>query len=293
MVKTVRLQDLDQLQLVHGIDILKQPVHVDAGLQSGQQLQTCRADGDGNGDGQQTLGDLLTGGSGLVGNGQILDGLSVAAVQVEGGDQAADAHAQNGAAGSQRNAVKVELEQHRSGNTHHQLHGRLQHLRGGGGRHVALTLEEATVGAHQADQKRSGGKDRNGGLGIWLTHKFSQRTCKAAHQQRADQTQAQENGTADGVDLPHLTVVTQRAGLGDHPAHGHRQAGRGDHQQHIVDLISGVEVAEALLTDDGIEGNFIQRANDLDHRSGKGKQRRSMQEILLFRFRHWVAPYRC
>ena len=70
--------------------------------------------------------------------------------------------------------------------------------------------------------------------------------------------------------------------LGDHPAHGHGQPGGGDHQQHVIDVVGRVEVAEALFADDGVEGNFVQSADDLDNGGGHCEQRGALKKILLF-----------
>ena len=94
------------------------------------------------------------------------------------------------------------------------------------------------------------------------------------------------------VNPPHLIIVLQRAGLGDHPAHGHRQACGGDHQQHIVDVVGRIEVAEALGADDGIQGDLIQGADDLDDGGGQGEQSGAVEKILLFlSVRHRKLPF--
>ena len=58
-------------------------------------------------------------------------------------------------------------------------------------------------------------------------------------------------------------------------------------QQYIVDLIGGVEIAEALLADNGIQGDLVQGADDLNNGGGHSQQHGTLQEILLFgRFGH-------
>ena len=76
-----------------------------------------------------------------------------------------------------------------------------------------------------------------------------------------------------GINPADLIVVPQRAGLRDHPAHGYGEACGGDHQQNVVDFVSGGVVAEALLADDGVEGNLINGADDFNNGGSHGKQR--------------------
>ena len=84
--------------------------------------------------------------------------------------------------------------------------------------------------------------------------------------------------------------MAQGAGLGDHPAHGYGETCGGDHQQHGVDLVGGGVVAEALGADDGIQGDLVQGADDLDNGGGHGQHGGTLKEILLL-FRHKIAPY--
>ena len=66
--------------------------------------------------------------------------------------------------------------------------------------------------------------------------------------------------------------------LGD----GQGEAGGGDRQQHVVDLIGGVEVGFALGPQDIVQGDFVEEADQL-HRGYRCRQNgRSGQEGLLF-----------
>lgn len=84
------------------------------------------------------------------------------------------------------------------------------------------------------------------------------------------------------VNPAHLIVMVKGTGLRDHPAHGNGQPGGGDHQQYVIDVVGCVEVAEALLADDGVEGNFVQSADDLDNGRCHCEQRGALKKILLF-----------
>ena len=71
-------------------------------------------------------------------------------------------------------------------------------------------------------------------------------------------------------------------GLTDHPAHSDRQAGGGDGQKNGVNIVGGVEIAEAHIPDNVLKGNFINGTDDLNNGHRQGKQCRALQEVLLF-----------
>ena len=271
---------------------LQQLAHVNLGFQHGHQLQSRRTQGDGDGNDQQTLGGVRITAGRLLCLGKQGKTLAAAHEQINGRDQTADGDTQNGAAGGQGDAVG-EFQQNQGGNhTHNQLHDGFDHLGNGGGNHVALTLEEATVGTHHADQQGAGTKETDGSPGIRLILKLSQLAAEHRHQQGTGNAQPQENAPGSAVDPADLVVVVQGAGLGNHPAHGHRQSGGGDHQQHVVDVVGGIEVTEALLADDGVQGNLVQRAQNLYNGGGHGQQGGTLEKILLFLgFGHTLPPY--
>ena len=202
--------------------------------------------------------------------------------QKDGRDQAADGHAQNGAAGRVGNIVGQPFDHQCRCQTHQQLAHSFQHLADGGGTHVPLALEKAPVGGNNAHQQGAGAQDRNCQPCIRLPLEACQLMAKQHHGQTADNAQTQKDAPGCAVHLPHLPVMPQGAGLADHAAHSHRKACRGDHQQHGIDIVSGHEVAVAGITDDHFQRDLIQRADDLYHRCGNGKQSRAMEECLLF-----------
>ena len=236
---------------------------------------------------QQTFGDGLAAFPFLPGQGHGLIALAEAMVQIQRGYQATGGNAQNGSRGS-HGIVICKLQHHNgSAQAQRQLADCLQHLGHGSGHHIALTLEETPVCAHQADQETRRTQGRNGHPRITVVHSARQQLAAENHQQRAAQAKAEENGPCHGVDLAHLLVLLQGAGLGDHAAHGHRQAGGGDQQQQRIDLVGGGVKAEAVISDDGLQRNGIKRTDDLNKRSRQGKQGRAVQKGLFFhRIRH-------
>ena len=133
---------------------------------------------------------------------------------------------------------------------------------------------------------------RGQGITVPTLEETLQLAAEKRHQQAAGDAQRQEDAPGGGIDPANLVVMAQRGSLRDHPAHGDRKAGGGDHQQNIVDLVGSVEIAEALFTDDGIEGDLIQGADDFDNGSGHGKQGSTLEKILLlFGIGHRIPPY--
>ena len=265
-----------------GVAQIQQLPHVNFGFQHGHQLQGGGAEGDGNGNGQQPPGGLPVGTRLFLRPGQKGVALPEAAEQVNRRDKTACRDAQNRAARGQRNLVGHFQNCQRRAHAHDQLHHGLQHLRNGGGQHVPLPLEEAPVGTHNADQQHAGAKAADGRPGVGLVLEGRQLAAEHRHQQTARNAQRQKNTPCGMVNPAHLIVVVKGAGLRDHPAHGHGQPGGGDHQQDVIDVVGRVEVAEALFADDGVEGNFVQSADDLDNGRCHCKQRGALKKILLF-----------
>ena len=107
-----------------------------------------------------------------------------------------------------------------------QLDHRFNDLRDGGGQHIALPLEEAPEGAHDADQQAAGPETADGRPGVGLILERGQFPAEHGHEDAARDAQSQKNGAGGAVDPAHLTVMSQGACLGDHAAHGHGQTGR-------------------------------------------------------------------
>ena len=180
-----------RLLLGHGLQEL---THVDLGLQNGEDLQARGADGDGNGNGQKSLGDILAGRNIFGGPGDILVGLAEAVIEIQRRQQAAHGHAEDSAGCGEGFAIGVDTQQNGSGDAHYQFANSLQNLRNGGGFHVALTLEEAAVGAHQADEEAAGTQGADGGPCVGLLLELRKLFAENRHKPRTDETEGQENG---------------------------------------------------------------------------------------------------
>ena len=253
------------------------------GLIDGQELQTGGAHGDGHGNGHQFPRDGAEGVGWLPGGGQIPVDLAEPPGKIQGGNEATYGDTGNGGACGQRDPAGVAQDAQRQYQSGHQLDHSLQNLTDGGGSHVPQPLREAPVGGHQAHEKCAGAQTEDGSVGIGLILEDCQRLCKGHHEEAADQAKDNEDGTGGGIDLAGLVVLAQRAGLADHAAQSHRQTGGADQQQHGVDLISGAEVAEALIADNQLQRDLVQRADDLDNGGGQCQQGGTVEKGLLFR----------
>ena len=217
-----------------------------------------------------------------------------AAEEVYGADEAAGGNAQNGAACGQGDGPGGLQQKQGGGHTHHQPDDRFDDLGDGGGEHIALALEEAPKGRHNADEQHTGAQETDGGPGVGLVLEPGQLAAEQGHEEAPHNAQGQEDAPGGGVNSADLIVVFQRIGLGDHPAHGHGKTGGGDHQQHIVDFVGGIKVAEALFADDGVQRNLVDGADDFDNGGCHGQQRGALEEILialLALIRHGLPPW--
>ena len=163
----------------------EQAAHVDLGFQRGEDLQTGRTQGDGNGDGQQLLCGGGEGLGGVVGSFQLAVAGAEFAPQVHAGYQTAHRNTQNCAAGGQSHGIGGLQEQHSQADAHNQFHHGLDDLGDGGGEHIAAALEVAPEGGHDADQQHAGTKAADGGPGIGLVLEGGQLAAEKSHQQAA------------------------------------------------------------------------------------------------------------
>ena len=134
----------------------QQTAHDDFGVYQIDQLETCRAQGDGNGNGQQLL-DRHTQGLDRAALGvQECGDLAVLGAQIEHGDDGTHGDAQNGTAGGQNHVAGAVHDEPGRAQADEQLAQRFIDLRNGGGGHVALTLEEAAVRGDNAHKEHGG-----------------------------------------------------------------------------------------------------------------------------------------
>ena len=171
----------------HGVGSLlghaggQQLAHIDLAGQSGDDLQAGRAQGDGNGDNQQPPGGGLEAPGLVLRLGKLLIVLVEAAEEVDGADEAAGGNAQNGAACGQGDGSGGFQQEQGGGHTHHQPDDRLDDLGDGGGEHIALALEEAPEGRHNADEQHAGAQEADGGPGIGLVLEPGQLAAEQGH----------------------------------------------------------------------------------------------------------------
>ena len=173
----------DGIRLTLGHAGSQKPTHVDLGFQHGENLQPRRAHGNGNGDDQQAPGRGGKGIGGLSGVREVPEAFPEDGKEVHRAHQAACGDTQNGAAGSQGDAVCSPEQGHGGKDSHHQLYNRLQNLGDGGGEHIPLALEVAPEGTHDADQQHAGTETANGGPGVGLVLELGKLAAKHRHQE--------------------------------------------------------------------------------------------------------------
>ena len=190
-----------------GIAQIQQLAHVDFCLHHGEELQNSGADGDGHGNHHQALDGVPVGARFLRGYRQQDVALAEAQPQIDRGHQTAGGDTQDGAAGGQRYAAGGFQQEQGGDHAYDQLHHRLDDLRDGGGDHVALALEEAPEGAHDADQQHAGAETADGGPGVGLVLELGQLPAEDRHQQRAGNAKSEKDAPGGAVNAAHLVVV--------------------------------------------------------------------------------------
>lgn len=267
-----------------------QPAQDDLRVQQGDDAHGGVAQGNGNADGQNPLHQRSPGGRRIVGGGVVPVAEQIETHEAQG-DDLADRNAQNRA----RSAIihahfqgSYHIKRYRKTNA--QLEQDFQHLRHGGGRHVALSLGIAPHTGQQthAEHRRSQDLDGRGGLG--LVHQLRQLGRAEKHQQRQDHAQAQKQPDGGAEQLALFVPPAQSVGLTGELGDGQRQARRGDGQKDIVNVVGNVEISLALGAEDVVHRQTVDRADELHHRHRPGQRGRAAQKGLLFRVtRHEVT----
>ena len=259
-----------------------EPAHIDHRVKQIDDLQARRAERDGDGDDEQLLHGLA-GGLGLSpALPQDLVGLAELDAQIHDRHDAARRHAEDAARSRIDETAGLLEHQIRAAEAEdHADHGLIDLTDGGRG-HVALALEEAPVGRDDADEQHARRQRRDGRPRIFIRRDHDgQRLAEHEHHERSDHADGQEDLHGDGVDLADLRVILQRLRLRDHPADGDGQARRGDHQQDVVHVIGRVEIAEAPLLQNVLQGDLIDEAEQLDNDGRGGQDRHALQKALL------------
>ena len=124
------------------------------------------------------------------------------------------------------------------------------------------------------DEQHARRKRRDGSPRIFIRRDHDgQRLAEHEHDERPDDADGQEDLHGDGVNLADLRVILERLRLRDHPADGDGQTRRGDHQQDVIDVIGRIEIAEAPLLQNVLQGDLVDEAKELDN-DGRGGQDR-------------------
>ena len=258
-----------------------QLAHDDLGVDDVQDAHCGVAEGDGDANGQDLPDQMAAAGGDIQGLCPI-PVLRQISHQKQHGDRRARRDAQDGRGGAHLQAHADAQYIPRQRQTDGQFQKRLQYLGNRRRRHVALALGVAPHAGQQAhaEHRRS---QRPDGLGRQaVLQKPRQALCLEEHKQGAHRAQDEKQHDGGAEDLPLLVFPPLGVGLAGQLGDGQGEACGGDRQQHIVDLIGGVEVGLAFGPQDVVEGDFVEEADQL-HRGHRRRQNgRSGQEGLLF-----------
>ena len=258
-----------------------QPTQDDLAVDEGDDAHGRVAEGDGDADGQhlfhQRPGALrhVQGFRAVPVGEQVED-------QEEHGQHGAHGDAQNGAGGADLHTVAQPQEIPGQGQSDGQLAQGLQHLGDGGGLHVPLALGIAPHAGQQTHAEYGGSQGLDGPVGQRVVHKACQLRRAEEHEQRQHQAQGEEQPDGGAEQLPLLILPAQGVGLAGQLGDGQGQAGGGDGQQQVIDVVRHREVGLALVADDVAQGDLIHRADELHDDHGGGQNRGAAQERLLF-----------
>ena len=173
------------------------------------------------------------------------------------------------------------------GQPHAQLAQGLQHLGDRRGPHVPLALGVAPHAGKQthAEDRRGQGPDGRRRHGVAL--EVRQTLGPEEHQAGAREPQGEEEPDGSAEDLPLLILPPPGVRLAGELGDGQGQSRRGDGQQHVVDLVGGLEIGLAHVSQDVVEGQLVESADDLHHRHRGRQDGRAPQEgLLLALLRH-------
>ena len=181
---------------------------------------------------------------------------------IQQGGQLGDGDTGDGA-GCGSGLVPADMDQpHGQGQAEDQLEQGLDDLRDRGGGHVGVALGIAPEGGKACHQSHRGGQHPHGGGGLRVAHEGGKAVRSQEHGQGAEGAEGHKETEGDTENLVHLVLPALGVGLGDHLAHGHGDARRGDHEQNVenVEGVGEIRVAAAQNVD---EGHLVHGADDL------------------------------
>ena len=266
---------------------LRQPQHVlelaqdDGLIQQVQKAHARLADGDRDTQAQQPPHDdpVALGPVGAPENGAPV--FSVVENHVDHGQHSPGADAHNGPRRADLQVLPGADEVPGQGQSDHQLEERLDKLAHRRGHHVLPPLGKAPVGAHDGHAHHRHPQGLDGPVGHGVVHQRGQLPGEQEHGGGPHDAQDHEQGHGGVEAAAHLRPAAGGVGLADELAQGQGQSGGGQGEQKGVDVVGAHEVGDALVPQDVVEGDFIERAADFDKHRGDRHHRDAPHEGLL------------
>ena len=219
-------------------------------------------------------------------------------MQVHGGDEAPERHAQDCAARGKgniavvprafargkRNALCADIcfarqlhHEPRKPKADDKARHRLKNLADGRGGHVALTLEKSAIGGDKADEQHARSERGNCSPRVFIRRDHHGKgLAENQHAEASNHADGQKHVERRFIDSSNLRVVPKRLRLRDHAAHSHGKTRRRDHEQDVIDVVGGIEVAEAVFADDVVERDLKEKAHELDQHRRHREYRRAL-----------------
>ena len=177
-------------------------------------------------------------------------------------------------------AARARHHEVRAAQAEQQLRERLDHLRDRRRRHVAQPLVIPAVDRRKAAQQHRGRERQHGGQRARIADGTRIERRAEDHQPRSDRAGQQEHGRRRLLDPAHVAPAAERIVLRNHARHRHREARRGDAENHVVKAVRRAEIPHAVLRNDGRQRDLEQRADNLDEQHARRKQQRAVQKTL-------------
>ena len=144
-----------------------------------------------------------------------------------------------------------------------------------------LSLHKAPQRRHGAYQQQGRGDGHKTGLSSRVLGAHRQLGAEQDHQQHGDESQRRQETQGDAEGTLGVAGIVPRQRITHHPTDCHRQARRGDRQQHIIGGKNQLIHAHARIADQPRQRDAVQRADHFAHDSDHAENRHSAYDGFL------------